>query len=85
MKDNLTGPALGGVRERWAAYPEADLRAWIRNSQAMISEGHPMASELWTEWGPTVMTSFPALSDEEIDGLLLYIEAQYIYQPMVVY
>lgn len=25
MKDDLTGPALGGVQERWAAYPREDL------------------------------------------------------------
>ena len=77
MKDNLTGPALGGVEERWAAYPRQDLYAWIRNSQAMISQGHPRAKELWAEWGPTVMTNFPALSDGEIESLLVYINDQY--------
>ena len=25
MKDKLTGPALGGTQERWAAYPKEDL------------------------------------------------------------
>jgi hypothetical protein len=25
MKDKLTGPALGGVQERWAAYPKEDF------------------------------------------------------------
>ena len=45
MKDKLTGPALGGVQERWAAYPKEDLYSWIRNSQAMINSGHPRAVE----------------------------------------
>lgn len=77
MKDNLTGPALGGVAERWADYPEEDLYRWIRNSQAMIAEGHPKAVELWNEWKPTVMNAFPNLTDEEIVSLLAYIDGVY--------
>ena len=49
MKDNLTGPALGGAEARWAAYPKEDLYNWIRNSQAMIAAGHPKATELWNQ------------------------------------
>ncbi len=77
MKDNLTGPALGGVEERWADYPEGDLYAWIRNSQGMISQGHPRAVQLWQEWKPTVMSNFTALTDVEIESILLYINNQY--------
>jgi len=74
MKDKLTGPALGGVQERWAAYPKEDLYSWIRNSQAMINSGHPRAVELWNEWKPTIMTSFTSLTDSEIDNILGYIQ-----------
>jgi len=81
MKDNLTGPALGGVEERWAEFPAEDLYAWIRNSQAMIASGHPRATELWNKWKPTVMNSFPALTDEEIGSLLLYINDQFTKVP----
>ena len=77
MKDNLTGPALGGVEERWADWPREDLYAWIRNSQGMISQGHPRAVAVWNEWKPTVMTNFPALTDLEMESLLLYINNQY--------
>ncbi|MEZ4995244.1 MAG: c-type cytochrome [Saprospiraceae bacterium] len=77
MKDNLTGPALGGVQERWADYPEEDLHAWIRNSQAMIDDGHPKATELWNQWKPTQMTAFPSLTDEDINNVLAYIN--YVY------
>ncbi len=73
MKDNLTGPALAGVEERWAAYPRADLYKWIRFSQSMVSEGHPRATELWAKWKPTLMNNFPGLTDDQIEGLLLYI------------
>jgi cytochrome c2 len=81
MKDNLTGPALGGVEERWAAYPKEDLYQWIRNSQAMIASGHPMATELWGKWKPTVMNSFPAFTDDDIASILLYIDAQFNKAP----
>ena len=48
MKTDLTGPALGGVEERWADYDRVDLYSWIRNSQSMINDAkHPKAVELW--------------------------------------
>jgi mono/diheme cytochrome c family protein len=77
MKDDLTGPALGGVEERWADYPAEDLYTWIRNSQAMIADGHPRAVELWNEWKPTVMNAFPNLTDEDMVNLLAYIDGVY--------
>lgn len=75
MKDNLTGPALAGTEERWSAFPRKDLYAWIRNSQALIGAGHPRAIELWAKWKPTLMNNFPGLTDEQIESLLLYINA----------
>ena len=77
MKDNLTGPALGGVEERWADYPREDLYAWIRNSQAMINQGHPRAVALWNEWQPTVMSNFPSLTDADMEALLAYINQEF--------
>ncbi|MFM8450457.1 MAG: c-type cytochrome, partial [Haliscomenobacter sp.] len=76
MKDNLTGPALGGTQERWAAFPREDLYSWIRNSQALIASGHPRANEVWNQWKPTVMTNFN-LTDEEIENILAYIQCTY--------
>lgn len=77
MKNDLTGPALGGTEERWAAYPKEDLYSWIRNSSAMINAGHPRATELWNKWKPTAMTSFTNLTDEEIANILAYIKCTY--------
>src|SRR6056297_1474552 len=77
MKDDLTGPALGGTQERWAEYPREDLYTWIRYSQRLISEGHPRANELWDEWKPTVMNNFPNLTDQEIENVLAYIKGVY--------
>src|SRR5688572_14846804 len=76
MKDDLTGPALAGVEDRWSAYGKDELYNWIRNSQVMISAGHPRAVELWSRWKPTVMNSFPAFTDEELESIFLYINDQ---------
>ncbi|TVR86620.1 MAG: cytochrome c class I [Saprospirales bacterium] len=77
MVDDLTGPALGGVQERWADYPIEDLRYFIRYSQRMIEEGHPKAVEIWDEWAPAIMNNFPNLTDGEIDNILAYVDAVY--------
>lgn len=80
MKSKLTGPALGGVEERWADYPREDLYAWVRNSQALISTGHPRANELWDEW-KSVMNNFPNLTDDQIENILAYIDDTYTAVP----
>lgn len=77
MKSNLTGPALGGVQKRWAAYPRSDLYQWIRNSQALIDAGHPRAQELWNKWKPVIMTPSSSLKDEDIEAILTYVEEQH--------
>jgi cytochrome c2 len=74
MKDDSVGPALSGVTNRWAAYPREDLYAWIRNSQALVSAKHPRAIEVWKENKKQVMTNYSNLTDEELEGLLAFIE-----------
>lgn len=71
MRSAATGPALAGAQERWG--DDAALYAWIRNSQALIAEGHPRAVELWNQYKPTVMTAFPNLTDDEIGSMMAYI------------
>ncbi len=82
MKDNMTGPALGGVEERWAGFPAKDLYTWIRNSQAMIASGHPRATELWAKYKPVQMNSFVTLKDDDIKSILLYITDVYTKAPV---
>jgi len=77
MKDDATGPALGGITERWAAYPREDLYAWIRNSQALIASKHPRAVEVYEANDKGLMSSYLNLTDEEIEGILAYVEMQY--------
>ncbi len=70
MKDNLTGPALGGVEERW---PEKDkLHSWIRNAPALAKTGYPRAVEIST-FSPSEMQTFESLTDPEIDAILGFI------------
>lgn len=76
MKDNMTGPALGGVEERWSAFPKKDLYSWIRNSQALVAAGHPRAVEVFNQYNKILMNSFTSLSDDDIASMLLYIDAQ---------
>jgi len=79
MKDKLTGPALGGTTGRWAKYPREDLYGFIRHSQQMIKARHPRARQLWKEYQPTTMNNFPALTDQDLEALLKYIEANVSY------
>ena len=83
MVADATGPALAGSQERWG--DDEALYAWIRNSQKMIASGHPRALELWEEWKPTIMTSFEALTDDDIANILSYINgvADGTYPPRV--
>lgn len=74
MTTDLTGPALKGVSERWADYPNEDLYSWIRNADKLTAAKHPRALELKKEWNNELMTSFEHLSDDDIAHLISYIE-----------
>jgi len=84
MKQDMTGPALGGVEERWADYPREDLYKWVRASQALIQSGHPRANELWNQWKPNLMQNFGNLTDAQIDNILAYVDDVYVSVPVVV-
>jgi mono/diheme cytochrome c family protein len=77
MVDPLTGPPLGGAEANWEDFPREELYGWIRNSQQLISQGHPRAVELWNEWSPTLMNNFPNLTDQQIENILAYINGVY--------
>ncbi len=73
MKDDLTGPALGGVQERWEGREEV-LYDWIRNSSAVIASGDEYAVSLYSEWSKAVMNPFPNLTDQQIESVLGFID-----------
>lgn len=75
MRRAATGPALAGTAARWAAFPPADLRAWVRSPAALIAAGHPRATELYRTYAPALMGNYLHLTDENVDNLLAYVEA----------
>ncbi|MGC4235738.1 MAG: cytochrome c, partial [Niabella sp.] len=74
MKSNSTGPALGGVEGRWE--DKEKLHEWIRNNTKLIASGYPKAIEA-SKISATAMTTFPDLTDPQIDAILAYIDAKF--------
>ncbi len=74
MRDDLTGPALANVLERWEGR-ENLLYEWIRNPAKVLESGDPYALRLYKDWNQVQMTSFPNLENMEIKALLDYIES----------
>lgn len=69
--EKSVGPGLKGITER-RDFPW--LVSWIRNSQAMIASGDPYAVKLYNQYNQAQMTSFPNLSEDDIRGILAYVE-----------
>ncbi|MEO7310246.1 MAG: c-type cytochrome [Chitinophagaceae bacterium] len=72
VDQNLTGPALMGVEDRWP--DKAKLHAWIKNNNKVLASGDAYANALYLKWNKTAMNQFPNLTDPEIDGILKYIK-----------
>jgi len=77
----MTGPALYDVESRWkekGAYEgkpgEEWLYLWIRNNSSVLATGHTYANAIYNEYDKSVMTLFPQLSDEDINGILYYVQ-----------
>ena len=70
VNQQLVGPALAGVYDRrdmdW-------IKAFIKNSQAVIASGDEYAVALYEEYNNTVMTSFN-LNDTEIESIIAYVK-----------
>ncbi|HLW08598.1 MAG TPA: cytochrome c, partial [Marinilabiliaceae bacterium] len=63
------GPMLRGSG---AKFEREWLHSWIKNSQAMIAAGDPLAVKLFEENNRMIMTPFPGLSEKDIDNILAY-------------
>jgi cytochrome c551/c552 len=71
---DLTGPALKGSAAR---VPSKEwLYQWIHNPQAMIDAKDGYALAIYEVWKPAVMTGFPNMTNEQIDEVMAYVEAQ---------
>lgn len=70
LKD-ATGPALKGMDER---VPSKEwLYKWVHNSAAVIASGDKYANEIYNKWNKTAMTSFPNLTEADIDAIVVYV------------
>ncbi len=70
----LVGPGLKGVRQRT---PGADwLHKWVRNSSAVIATGDAYAVGVYNKFNKVQMSSFPNLTDKDIDGILDYVDSE---------
>ena len=69
LNKRAVGPALRGVSEK---YDREWLYSWIKNSTAMVKSGDPQAVAVYEEYNGSVMTSFPQLSNSDIDNILAY-------------
>ncbi|GAB4035499.1 c-type cytochrome [Spirosoma gilvum] len=70
--DKVVGPGLKGIESR---APGKDwLHKWIRNSSALIASGDQYANQVFNANGKVQMSSFPSLTDADIDGILAYID-----------
>ncbi len=71
MVSSIKAPALGGIKEKrqkdW-------LYSFTRNSLELINQGDQIATQLNDDWKETDMTSFPDLTDEELDDLYYYVD-----------
>ena len=66
---DFTGPALKGWKERVPG--DGWIYKWMANPGAQID---PYATALKAKWKPTIMTNFPQLTKEDIDGILKYVD-----------
>lgn len=71
-----TGPKLQGVREKWASggAKEGSLYLWVKDFEAAAA-ADPYAAGV-EKVKPGAMMKFPALTNEEIDAIFDYVDAQ---------
>ena len=83
-----TGPALSGALERWTAegkHQGLDVKTWlyrcIKNNNEVRAAGNPRGLKIFGEYAGVNMSVFPALTDADIDGILLYVDNSTIGEP----
>lgn len=69
-----TGPSLGGVTQR---YDKKWLYRFTRDSYGMYLRGDKQAVKLIESNSMMIMSSFPNLTDRELDDIYYFIEERY--------
>ena len=67
---DMTGPKLYGVTVKYEDDYEWFYK-WIKNSPGLIASGDARAVAL-ESWSPSIMNTFPALTNADIDNILEY-------------
>lgn len=68
----VVGPGLKGIQQR---APGKDwLYKWIRNPAEVIATGDPYAVQIYNKYQKIQMSSFVNLTNDDIDGILAYID-----------
>lgn len=71
LKD-ATGPALQNIDKN---FPSKQWGYdWVHNSQKLVQAGDKDAVAMFTKFNKIPMTSFPQLSNEDIDAILKYVD-----------
>ena len=52
------------------------LYSWVKNSPALIKSGDAKAVALYEQYNKVAMQAFPTLSNEDIDDILAYVDAE---------
>lgn len=73
INEKIVGPALKDVHKR---RDEKWLIKWIRNSQALIKSGDPVAVQVYKENNEALMTSFENLSESDVKDIIEYIKQE---------
>ena len=75
---NGTGPMLSGARQRWADAGEAELIIkWVQNNAALRAGGKSKrAAAVFKEYAGSQMTVFADLTDDQVNSILDYVDAQ---------
>ncbi|MEJ8589770.1 c-type cytochrome [Riemerella anatipestifer] len=75
LDKQMVGPALGGVVDRLKTEQGLGtdwLHKWIKDNKALRTSGDKYANEVFEKFNKTEMTTFPGLSEKDIDDILAY-------------
>jgi mono/diheme cytochrome c family protein len=69
LDKKLIGPALGHMADKRSV---AWLQSWIKDNNALRASGDQDAIDIFNEYNGMPMTSFPQLTDEDIEAIIAY-------------
>jgi cytochrome c2 len=68
---DMTGPSLVNISERIPS--DQWFTDWVKNNVALRNSGDAYANEIYNKWNKASMNTFPALKDEDMAALLVFL------------